>query len=113
MPETGGERRSAIWHTKRGRTSLGEPEFRSRTFAGEDDLDRLRRFLVDVALLAGPVNGGFHVGDLLWGRYMYEDSVSNPVDRVRIWEGEDGDILGRSEERRVGKECRSRWSPYH
>src|SRR5258708_25822842 len=23
------------------------------------------------------------------------------------------DLLGRSEERRVGKECRSRWSPYH
>ena len=22
-------------------------------------------------------------------------------------------IAGRSEERRVGKECRSRWSPYH
>jgi len=33
-------------------------------------------------------------------------------------EGENGKIvyeldLGRSEERRVGKECRSRWSPYH
>src|SRR5256886_14363755 len=25
----------------------------------------------------------------------------------------DGDRLFRSEERRVGKECRSRWSPYH
>ena len=25
----------------------------------------------------------------------------------------DTDILPRSEERRVGKECRSRWSPYH
>src|SRR5258706_2982716 len=25
-----------------------------------------------------------------------------------FWKGE-----GRSEERRVGKECRSRWSPYH
>ena len=26
----------------------------------------------------------------------------------------DGRIIGeRSEERRVGKECRSRWSPYH
>ena len=25
----------------------------------------------------------------------------------------DYDIDGRSEERRVGKECRSRWSPYH
>ena len=26
-----------------------------------------------------------------------------------------GDFIGmaRSEERRVGKECRSRWSPYH
>ena len=23
------------------------------------------------------------------------------------------DIISRSEERRVGKECRSRWSPYH
>src|SRR2546430_6116555 len=23
------------------------------------------------------------------------------------------DLKGRSEERRVGKECRSRWSPYH
>ena len=22
-------------------------------------------------------------------------------------------LVGRSEERRVGKECRSRWSPYH
>ena len=25
----------------------------------------------------------------------------------------DVDMPGRSEERRVGKECRSRWSPYH
>ena len=25
----------------------------------------------------------------------------------------DGERLARSEERRVGKECRSRWSPYH
>ena len=24
-----------------------------------------------------------------------------------------GALAGRSEERRVGKECRSRWSPYH
>ena len=27
--------------------------------------------------------------------------------------GDDDPRLGRSEERRVGKECRSRWSPYH
>ena len=28
-----------------------------------------------------------------------------------VWKKVSGDI--RSEERRVGKECRSRWSPYH
>ena len=28
-------------------------------------------------------------------------------------EGESQQRTGRSEERRVGKECRSRWSPYH
>ena len=25
----------------------------------------------------------------------------------------DTELVSRSEERRVGKECRSRWSPYH
>ena len=27
--------------------------------------------------------------------------------------GNTAQVLERSEERRVGKECRSRWSPYH
>ena len=39
------------------------------------------------------------------------------VELVIRWKGEKGEIKqdhdGRSEERRVGKECRSRWSPYH
>ena len=42
------------------------------------------------------------------------------IDEAAITETVDTDILivgagngGRSEERRVGKECRSRWSPYH
>ena len=29
------------------------------------------------------------------------------------WDGVRDATLSRSEERRVGKECRSRWSPYH
>ena len=36
--------------------------------------------------------------------------------RVSLMAWEEGRLLGfvgRSEERRVGKECRSRWSPYH
>src|SRR6266568_8910209 len=31
----------------------------------------------------------------------------------RSWAGRAGTVSARSEERRVGKECRSRWSPYH
>ena len=34
---------------------------------------------------------------MLWGRFSSGDTQ----------------FSGRSEERRVGKECRSRWSPYH
>ena len=35
--------------------------------------------------------------------------------RLILWTNREGDLLeeARSEERRVGKECRSRWSPYH
>ena len=40
----------------------------------------------------------------------YMQKLSNPT----AGEGEaDGLVTPRSEERRVGKECRSRWSPYH
>src|SRR3989449_8900493 len=33
--------------------------------------------------------------------------------RTPLARGQVGGFGGRSEERRVGKECRSRWSPYH
>ena len=38
-----------------------------------------------------------------------------PGDPAKAIAGEkaDKEAVGRSEERRVGKECRSRWSPYH
>ena len=36
------------------------------------------------------------------------------TDLFESWQAENGyNIPERSEERRVGKECRSRWSPYH
>ena len=37
--------------------------------------------------------------------------INKPVLFIEIEERHGG--VGRSEERRVGKECRSRWSPYH
>ena len=57
--------------------------------------------------------------------YKYENSISKHIynldkiegnDATRIFGGEGNAAISqklRSEERRVGKECRSRWSPYH
>ena len=39
----------------------------------------------------------------LWGYLFTDKETLQPI----------GYALVRSEERRVGKECRSRWSPYH
>ena len=38
-----------------------------------------------------------------------EDLTASLLEQIRLG----GAALLRSEERRVGKECRSRWSPYH
>ena len=41
---------------------------------------------------------------------LYHDNSNNPINFNNT---EIETHLTRSEERRVGKECRSRWSPYH
>ena len=48
-----------------------------------------------------PINPKY---ERVWGR----PCLSSPLELPR-----GVDLLVRSEERRVGKECRSRWSPYH
>ena len=40
-------------------------------------------------------------------------SVADAVGFVTVITGATFSLTVRSEERRVGKECRSRWSPYH
>ena len=47
----------------------------------------------------------------LFSRVVFRDKEACQ-DLVRIILGEGYEVT-RSEERRVGKECRSRWSPYH
>ena len=42
-------------------------------------------------------------------RYKFEHALIGLFDAGRL----EHDFHDRSEERRVGKECRSRWSPYH
>ena len=43
--------------------------------------------------------------------YIHEDEKKHPA--MIIAPGGAYREVSRSEERRVGKECRSRWSPYH
>src|SRR2546430_1919829 len=43
----------------------------------------------------------------IWRSYLSGTGILSGTQSKR------GNQLGRSEERRVGKECRSRWSPYH
>ena len=67
-----------------------------------------------------------HSGRSLSSEALAENICTNPTRVRRVQavlkkagivetrEGLDGGYSGnRSEERRVGKECRSRWSPYH
>ena len=44
---------------------------------------------------------------------LVDDGVVRGVVAIELATGRIETILARSEERRVGKECRSRWSPYH
>src|SRR2546425_7430716 len=42
----------------------------------------------------------------------HENTRAN-MEKMDAFKGDKAQFLPRSEERRVGKECRSRWSPYH
>ena len=46
--------------------------------------------------------------DTCFGSQSGTDQVAAEADKAALTK-----IINRSEERRVGKECRSRWSPYH
>ena len=55
-----------------------------------------------------------HIGDFVerLGETLPKNEYANPAEG--IWIHKSAHIAPtRSEERRVGKECRSRWSPYH
>ena len=46
-------------------------------------------------------------------KYYYAQSVNYPRGHISATGRDMRELESRSEERRVGKECRSRWSPYH
>ena len=47
--------------------------------------------------------------------YLLKNGYLEVIEKEKLFWKAHGDwyVLCRSEERRVGKECRSRWSPYH
>ena len=47
------------------------------------------------------------------GKFNIKDIVQIIGKTIGSYLGVVSSVFGRSEERRVGKECRSRWSPYH
>src|SRR5687767_15468129 len=76
-------------------------------FQAEDGIrDKLVTGVQTCALPILPIYGdGLYVRD-----WIHVTDHCAALDRV-LHHGKPGEV--RSEERRVGKECRSRWSPYH
>src|SRR5258708_7551084 len=89
----------------------GSPEFSSWPVNGHAVVIEYSRRVLDeiradtVEGLHRVRHGGMEVGGVLFG--------SRRGDRVQILNWRPLQCEYRSEERRVGKECRSRWSPYH
>src|SRR2546429_613891 len=61
-------------------------------------------------LVVGDFNGDGKLDVLVW---IFVNVTNNPEPLFELLGNGDGTFQNRSEERRVGKECRSRWSPYH
>ena len=61
----------------------------------------------------GTMNSGKTI-EILKVAHNYEEQGKSVVIMTSAIDTRDGfGVAERSEERRVGKECRSRWSPYH
>ena len=86
-------------------------------------LDRIERGLDrGVTSMFSPGRGQLKPLDLAQGLKRECDDQIQVLDRTRTLapnvytvylHSQDFERFARSEERRVGKECRSRWSPYH
>ena len=64
-------------------------------------------------LISAVTNAERQIDDQISKLHSYTSEIDQVTQRVQAaFDGSQQELL-RSEERRVGKECRSRWSPYH
>ena len=65
-----------------------------------------RRNLITILMSVELILNSVNINFLAFNRYLYPHKLEGMFFSLFV-------IAVRSEERRVGKECRSRWSPYH
>src|SRR3989441_12550139 len=102
-------------HTRAGRIQVGPWYLQPDEFlvSGESLIRNLQIGLQRAADFGEPMRVGYvpdcfgHIAQL--PQILRGFGIDNAV----FWRGVGADAQKRSEERRVGKECRSRWSPYH
>ena len=79
------------------------------------DLPVIWAVIIGFGLMMYVVMDGFDLGIGILFPFIRDrgdrDTMVNTV--APVWDGNETWLVLRSEERRVGKECRSRWSPYH
>src|SRR3712207_1179809 len=61
----------------------------------------------------GPSQGHYYVDHRTGKLVKSQSAYEHPQPHACFIQSVQDDLVNRSEERRVGKECRSRWSPYH
>ena len=90
--------------------------FKDKIKISLEDAWRVQSAVADLRIARGEEVAGYKIGCI-----SKETQINMGFTKPawgRLWKNElhaDGAVLkkDRSEERRVGKECRSRWSPYH
>ena len=104
-------RHERVLHVGLGvRAKLDSAVFRSAAGAATTFLKKIGEHHVALRLDEWPQFAGAAVEGALLADYRFERFKSKKTAGLASLSVH---VLARSEERRVGKECRSRWSPYH
>ena len=92
--------------------SSGADDYLTKPFSMKELLLRMDVFLRRTRKLQAEQPKAYQLGDLKFN--ATDLKIDGPLENISLTQRE-ADLLKffRSGERRVGKECRSRWSPYH